>query len=112
MSGRAFRRRGAAVVVACFLALVIVPLQINSDRIDRTSVRQADVQAVADHWAEAAGWSVVGVTVQGDRVLVEATGPEPAPDLAGFRTGLRNAGLAGVEVDVSLLPDRYTPVQA
>jgi len=108
--GRAFRRRGAVVVVAAFLCLVIIPLQINSERIDRTSVRQADVQAVADRWAAAAGWSVVGVTAKGDRVLVDATGPNPAPDLALLRKGLVTAGLSGVDVEVSLLPSRYTPV--
>ena len=110
LAGPAFRRRGAVVVVAAFLCLVIVPLQINSERIDRTSVRQADVQAVADKWAAAAGWSVVGVTAKGDRVLVDATGPNPAPDLALLRKGLVAAGLSDVDVEVSLLPTRYTPV--
>ena len=108
--GRAFRRRGAVVVVAAFLCVVIVPLQINSERIDRTSVRQADVQAVADRWAATAGWSVVGVTAQGDRVLVDATGPNPAPDLSLLRKGLVAAGLSGVDVEVSLVPSKYTPV--
>jgi uncharacterized hydrophobic protein (TIGR00271 family) len=110
LAGRAFRRRGAVVVVAAFLCLVIVPLQINSDRIDRTSVRQADVQGVADKWAATAGWSVVGVTAEGDRVLVDATGPDPAPDLALLRKGLVTAGLSGVDVEVSLIPSTYTPV--
>ena len=108
--GRAFRRRGAVVVVAAFLCVVIVPLQINSDRIDRTSVRQADVQAVADRWAATAGWSVVGVTAKGDRVLVDATGPNPAPDLTLLRKGLVSAGLSGADVEVSLVPSKFTPV--
>ena len=110
LMGRAFRRRGAVVVVAAFLCVVIVPLQINSERIDRTSVRQADVQAVADRWAATAGWSVGGVTAQGDRVFVDATGPNPAPDLALLRKGLVAAGLADVDVEVSLIPSKYTPV--
>ena len=61
--------------------MVIIPLWINSDRIDKTSVRQSEVQAVADRWANDAGWSVTGVTATGDRVLIEATGPNPAPGL-------------------------------
>ena len=73
----AFRPPGAVAVVAIFLIVVIVPLTINSDRIDRTTVRQADVQAVADHWANAAGWSVIGVAANGDRVLIDANGSEP-----------------------------------
>jgi uncharacterized hydrophobic protein (TIGR00271 family) len=104
----AFRRRGAIIVVAAFLIVVIVPLTINSDRIDRTTVREADVQAVADHWAAAAGWSVVGVTAHGDQILVDATGPSPAPDMATLHKDLLAAGLSGVDVEVSLTPRDYT----
>jgi hypothetical protein len=46
----AFQRPAAVVIVALLLVAVLVPLWINSDRIDKTTIRQADVQAVADHW--------------------------------------------------------------
>ena len=104
----AFHRRGAIAVVAAFLIVVIVPLTINSDRIDRTNVREADVQAVADHWAAASGWSVVGVTAEGDRVFVDATGPSPSPDPMRLHADLVDAGLSGVDVEVSLTPKSYT----
>ena len=106
----AFHRRGAIAVVAVFLIVVIVPLTINSDRIDRTNVREADVQAVADHWAAASGWSVLGVTAEGDRVFVDATGPSPSPDPMLLHADLVAAGLSGVDVEVSLTPKRYTRV--
>jgi uncharacterized hydrophobic protein (TIGR00271 family) len=106
----AFHRRGAVAVVALFLIVVIVPLTINSDRIDRTNVRQADVQAVADHWAAASGWSVVGVTAEGNRVFVDATGPSPAPNPMLLHQDLVAAGLSGVDVEVSLTPKSYTRV--
>ena len=93
-----------------FLIVVIVPLTINSDRIDRTNVREADVQAVADHWAAASGWSVLGVTAEGDRVFVDATGPSPSPDPMLLHTDLVAAGLSGVDVEVSLTPKSYTRV--
>ncbi len=79
---------------------------INSDRVDKTAVRQSDVQAVADQWASQAGWSVVGVTATGDRVLVDATGPRSAPDLAVLRQDLDAAGLASLDVRVSLVRSR------
>ncbi len=104
----AFHRRGAIAVVAVFLAVVIVPLTINSDRIDRTTVRESDVQAVASHWAAAAGWAVTGVTAHGDQVFVDATGPVPAPDLTVLHQDLVDAGLSGVDVEVSLTPRSYT----
>ncbi len=67
------------------------------------------MQALAEHLASDAGWSVVGVTATGDRVLVEATGPSPAPDLALLRRDLDAAGLNGLDVRVSLVPASYKP---
>jgi len=75
---------------------VIVPLSINSNRIDKTTIRESDVRAVAEHCANDAGWAVVGVTATGYRVLVEATGPNPAPGLAALRRDLDAAGLNGL----------------
>jgi uncharacterized membrane protein len=105
-----FHRGAAVAIIACLLLAVIVPLQINSDRIDKTAVRESEVQAVAERWASDAGWSVVGVTAPGDQVLVEATGPSPAPSLALLRRDLDAAGLTGLDVRVSLIPASYQPL--
>ena len=110
MASSAFHYRGAVAVIAALLLVVIVPLWISSDRIYKTAVRQSDVQAVADQWASDAGWSVVGVTATGDQVLVEATGPSPAPGLALLRRDLNAAGLKGLNVRVSLVPASYQPL--
>ena len=75
----AVRYRGAVAIIAVLLLVIIVPLTISSNRIDKTTIRQTDVQAVAQHWASGAGWSVTGVTATGDQVLIQATGPNPAP---------------------------------
>jgi hypothetical protein len=91
----AFRRPVGVVIIVLLLGAVLVPLWINSDRVDKTTIRQSYVQAVADHWASNAGWSVIGVVATGDRVLVDATGPRPAPDLAVLRQDLDAAGLVG-----------------
>ena len=64
---------------AAALAAVLAPLWIDSERIDKTTIRLSDVQAVAEHWASEAGWSVIGVTATGDRVLVDG---EPADGLS------------------------------
>ena len=104
------RYRGALVIIAALLVAVIVPLTISSNRIDRTTIRQTDVQAVAEHWASGAGWSVTGVNAAGDQVLVEATGPNPAPRLATLRHDLDAAGLDGLDVRVSLVPASYQPL--
>ena len=65
---------------------------------------------MAEHWANDAGWSVLSVTATGDRVLVNATGPRPAPDLAVLRQDLDAAGLAGLDVRVSLVTVSYQPL--
>ena len=109
-AGPGFHRGAAIAIIAALLLVVIVPLWINSDRIDKTTVRESDVQAVAEHWASDAGWSVVDVTAAGGQVLVEATGPNPAPSLALLRHDLNTAGLNGLDVRVSLVPASYQPL--
>jgi len=84
------------IVLLLLLAAVLAPLWINSERIDKTTIRPSDVQAVAEHWASEAGWSVIGVTAAGDRMLVDLTGPNPAPDLAMLRQNLEAASLSGL----------------
>ena len=106
-----FHRSVAVVIIALLLLLaVLAPLWINSERIDKTTIRQSDVQAVAEHWASEAGWSVIGVTATGDRVLVDATGPNPAPDLAMLRQDLDAASLGGLDVWISLVTVSYQPL--
>jgi uncharacterized membrane protein len=106
-SAAGFHRGTAVAIIAALLLAVMVPLWINSDRIDKTAVRESEVQAVAEHWANDAGWSLVGVTAAGDQVLVEATGPNPTPSLAQLRRDLNTAGLNGLNVRVSLTPASY-----
>jgi uncharacterized membrane protein len=105
-----FHRGAAVTIIAALLAVVIVPLWINSDRVDRINVRESDVQAVADHWASDAGWSVVGVTASGNQVLLEASGPNPAPNLLLLRHDLNAAGLNGLSMRVDLVPVSYQPL--
>jgi uncharacterized hydrophobic protein (TIGR00271 family) len=107
---RAVRRWGATGIIVVFLAVVIVPLWANSDTVDRTTTRQAGVGAVAEEWVNPAGWTVVGVTAKGDRVLVDVTGPKPPPELRRFRTYLDAAGLGQLDVRVSMVISHYSPV--
>ena len=103
-------RQVASIFVLPLTVTVLVPLWINSDRVDKTTIRESGVQAVAEHWASDAGWSVIGVSTSGDRVLVDATGPSPAPDLAVLRQDLDAADLGGLDVQVSLVTVSYQPV--
>jgi len=103
--------RGAAVgIIVAFLAVVIVPLWANSDRIDHTTRSEAGVGAVAERWVNPAGWAVLSVSARGDQVFVDVTGPPPGPDLLAFRDYLDAAGLSGLDVRVNMVPRQYTPV--
>src|SRR6516165_4331758 len=106
----AFRRPVAAVIIVVLLGAVLIPLWTNSDRVDKTTIRQSSVEAVAEEWANDSGWSVIGVTTWGNQVLVDATGPSPAPDLAVLRQDLNAVGLAGLDVRVSLVTVSYQPL--
>ena len=54
---------------------------------------------------------MAGVTATGDQVLIEATGPNPAPSrLTLLRRDLNAAGLDGLDVRVNLVPASYQPV--
>jgi uncharacterized hydrophobic protein (TIGR00271 family) len=97
-------------LIGLLLVTVAVPLWINSEHFDRSNIRLTGVQAVADHWADSAGWSVLGVSDVNNSVLIDATGPSPAPSLADLRRELDAAGLGSVEVRVQLLTGRYVPV--
>ena len=104
------RLGGAVVVIAALLLVVIVPLWNNTERIDRATVLQSEVKAIAEHWASGANWSVAGVTATGNQVFIEATGPNPAPGLAVLRHDLNAAGLNGLDVRVNLTPASYQPL--
>ena len=101
---------GTSVVIGCLLVAVIVPLWLNSQRVDRTNIRVTGVEAVADRWADDAGWTVLAVRDKGDTMLLDATGPAPSPSLVDLRDELDVSGLGGFPVRVHLLTERYVPL--
>jgi uncharacterized hydrophobic protein (TIGR00271 family) len=104
-------RKVSVALVAVFLVGVIVPLKIDSDRIDATRVRETDVTAVAQNWAHASGWTVVSVATRGGTVYVDAAGPEPEPALTALQAELGAAGLDVEQVRVSLQERTYLRVE-
>jgi len=107
---RALRPSGAVILVGLLLLAVIVPLWINSEHFDQSSIRLTGVEAVANHWASSAGWSVLGVSNTADKVLIDVTGPNPPPSLRDLRQELDSAGLGNFDVRVQMLAGRYAPV--
>jgi hypothetical protein len=81
-------------------------LAINSVVIGTTTLTHYEVSHVATSWSEGSGWEVVSVEpVPGSLVVVRAVGPEPSPDPRELRRMLDDAGLAGVDVRLELVPE-------
>jgi len=105
-----FRRARAVTVIGLLIVLITIPLAINSSRTNATTVRTADVQAVAEHWANEAGWGVLAVTTVNKQVLIQVTGPAPAPAISLLHQDLKAAGLSDVDARVALIRAHYTTV--
>ena len=92
------------------LLLLAAGDQLAPDR--RDDVRQQDVQAVAQHWADKAGWAVVAVSASGEQILIPGEGPRPRAQHRGPPAGPRRRRPDSVPAQVSLAPETYEPVPA
>ena len=109
-TGASVQHGAVLLLVGLLLVAVIVPLWSNSEHFDQSNIQLTGVQAVADHWASGAGWSVLGVSNAGQKVLIDATGPSPSPSLSKLRQELDAAGLGSIDVRVHAVTERYAPV--
>ncbi|MNW63033.1 hypothetical protein D3C74_412000 [compost metagenome] len=58
---------------------------------------------MAQAWAEQESWTITGISFSGSVLRIEAIGPAPEADAATLRAALDEAGLADVDVDVTLV---------
>jgi uncharacterized hydrophobic protein (TIGR00271 family) len=96
-------RARTVVVVALLVVVVAVPLGIGSYQVFRAQAIIVTAQPVAERWAQARSWNVVGVTVQEGVLQVAAAGPPPGADGASLRRALDEAGLADIPARLSLV---------
>ncbi len=104
LEGTSFRRSSAVSVVAALLVIIVIPLSLNSQRIDRTLQHQQVVSALATSWAHGAGWTVLSVTHRDGVYFVIVSGPAPAPSLHGLSATLSANGIAPSDVHIVLSP--------
>ena len=104
-AGRAVGRLGprSLAVVGGFLVLVAVPLGIGSVQALTQNNQIAGIRPVAERWAAAGSWEIVGVTGVEDGIRVDTIGPPPMVDVGALRRDLDAAGYADVPVRVSLV---------
>jgi hypothetical protein len=84
------------------LILVAVPLGYGTYQIEQQEKLVSEVQPVATAWAQAQGWTVTDVTYQQNAVQITAIGQPPEASTATLRAALDQAGLADVDVHVTL----------
>lgn len=90
-------------VVGCSLVLVAAPLSFGSVQVARDQLAIASAEPVADVWASEQGWAVNDVFVRGGTLHIVALGRPPEAEVASLRTALDEAGLADLDVEVTLV---------
>ncbi len=98
------RRSYSVLVIAALLVLVALPLGTRGIRVARQTNMETQASAVADQWAANSSWLIQQVTVQDNRLFIQATGPLPEPSLSALRSALDANGLSGTEAAVELIP--------
>lgn len=90
-------------VVGAMLVLVAVPLTIGSLNVFRQQDIVATANPVATRWAEMRGWQINSLDYQQGVLMITALGPPPNIDEDPLRAALDEAGLADVDVRVTLV---------
>jgi uncharacterized hydrophobic protein (TIGR00271 family) len=90
--------------LAAMLLVVGVPLTLTSIHVAARSNLEGTVQEVGQEWATGVGWSVTGVSTQGDEAILHVQGTPPAPGTAELETALVAAGVDPDRVTVDLSP--------
>lgn len=106
-AGRRMRRwtRPGVLVVAALAVVVAIPLTATSIGIARSTTTQSSVTGVATSWAADHDWQLLGVDQNATGLSVRLAGPLPQPDPDSLLVALRDAGVTGVDVEVSLIPE-------
>jgi uncharacterized membrane protein len=103
---RRMHRGPASAVIVASLVVVAIPLTLTSSRIASTASTESGVAAIANRWAKADHWEVVGVTTEPRDILVRVTGSPPGPDTTTLRRALDSGGYEATHVKVELIPSR------
>ena len=98
------RLRGSTLlVIVMSVVLVAVPLGIGSAEVWKEQAAIAQARPVAEVWAESQGWWISDINYRQDALRIVALGPPPSIDAESLRDQLDAAGLADVNVRVTLV---------
>lgn len=94
---------GTLLTVALALVAVVFPLGVGSAVVVEQESVLARATPIAKVWANEQGWQLGDITVRQGVLQMVALGPPPTIQETGLRQRLDAAGLAGVDVRVTLL---------
>ena len=106
----AIRRSRAVTIIAVLLLIIMIPLGLNSKKIDQAIQKQQVVSSVASSWARHSGWTILSVTTHDNLIFVSATGPNPEPNLVALGSSLTANGVDPQLVRITLLPNHFVTV--
>ena len=104
---RVVRRGRTIVVIALMVVLVAIPLAFTSATATNATLRENAARTASTEWADQNGWSLVSISEQEATTVIRFTGPSPAPDTAGLRKALDDAGLADLTIRAELVPGTF-----
>jgi uncharacterized hydrophobic protein (TIGR00271 family) len=96
-------RNWSLVAVLAALAILAVPLAWGSSVVVRQEALVARATPTAQEWAESQGWQIGDIAVREGALRIVALGPAPEADPSTLRRALDEAGLADVDVRVTLV---------
>lgn len=91
------------LTVGVSVVVVAVPLGIGTSQVVEEQVLISRVEPVASSWADQQGWLIRDISVRQGILQVVALGLPPEASETALRTALDDAGLADVDVSVTLV---------
>ncbi|MWB99458.1 DUF389 domain-containing protein [Agromyces sp. MMS17-SY077] len=97
-------RRRSVVTVLITLVIIGIPLGGTSIRVTQQALEIDDVRSAVQPWADDLGLDVVGITADGDQVVVSLEGEPPEPSTAELAPRLEAAGVDPADVVIEYSP--------
>ncbi|MFC5996279.1 DUF389 domain-containing protein [Pseudonocardia hispaniensis] len=91
------------VAVGGLVVLVTIPLTYGSIELSDQQQATAQARPVAQQWGERSGWAITELAYRQNSLYITALGLPPKPDEAALRQALNEAGLAEVDLHLSLV---------
>jgi uncharacterized hydrophobic protein (TIGR00271 family) len=98
------RRNRAVLTILVTLVVIGVPLTVSSVRVSDQESLEVAVRQAAQPWADANGWQIAQLQVDGQTATVDFSGAPPVPDTADLVAALEAQGVDPSDVTLQFIP--------